>query len=118
MDWTAILVAGGSLLITGIGVVLWFLYLSVRDDAKTANAAVIKNAIEADKKCDTISRELADYKLYAEQRFVTQGALTQTIDGLNRAIESLTTSIRDMSTSFSAKLDSLHQRLDSKADKP
>ncbi|SAK98575.1 hypothetical protein AWB80_07553 [Caballeronia pedi] len=117
MDWTQVIVAIVSLVITGAAVVLWFLYQSVRDEAREAKKAAADVAAEADKKHDSLKSEFGDYKLYAEQRFVTQGALSQAIDGLNRAIESLTTNIRDMNTMFSGKLDSLHRRLDDKVDK-
>jgi hypothetical protein len=118
MDWTTVAVTACGLLLAGIGTVLWFLYLDVRKKADEGNRAAEKAAKDADQKSDAISRELSDYKLYVAEHYVTQGALTQAIEGLNQAIKSLTEGIRDMNRDFSNKLDSLHRRLDGKADKP
>jgi hypothetical protein len=106
-EWFQAAVEIFCLLLSGGAFVLWFLYLSVRSDARAALAQAAQS-----------KTELADYKLYALEHFVTQPNLTQAMDGINRAIEGLTNGIREMNTSFSSKLDSLHSRLDSKADKP
>jgi chemotaxis regulatin CheY-phosphate phosphatase CheZ len=140
MDWTTVAVTVVGLLLSGIGVLLWFLYLDVRKKADDAAASAAKAAKDADKRVDdvvrdtgaaaakaaedsakkieAVSRELADHKLYVAEHYVTQGALTQAIEGLNNAIQALTSGIRDMNRDFSQKLDSLHRRLDGKADKP
>lgn len=129
MDWTTVAVTAVGLVLTGCGGVLWFLYLDVRKKAdgaakaaeqasKDADKRIDDVVRDADKKVEAVTRELAEHKLYVAEHYVTQGALTQAIDGLNQAIKGLTEGIRDMNRDFSQKLDSLHRRLDSKADKP
>lgn len=107
MDWIHIGLAIFGLVASAGGTVLWYLFLSTR-------GAVDKNR----EQCDTLQKELAAHKLYVAEHYVTQGALTQAIDSLNKAIGALTEGIRDMNRDFSQKLDSLHRRLDGKADKP
>ncbi|HEX7906746.1 MAG TPA: hypothetical protein VF534_01455 [Paraburkholderia sp.] len=140
MDWTTVAVTAVGLLLSGIGAVLGFLYLDVRRKADGAARAAAQASKDADKRIDdvvrdsavasarasedsakkleAVARELADHKLYVAEHYVTQGALTQAIEGLNSAIQALTSGIRDMNRDFSSKLDSLHRRLDGKADKP
>ncbi|MEX3764447.1 hypothetical protein [Paraburkholderia phenoliruptrix] len=118
MDWTTVAVTAVGLLLSGIGAVLWFLYLDVRKKADDATRAAAKAASDADAKTDAIARELGEHKLYAANNYVTHSALTQAIEGLNRAIESLTRGIQDMNRDFSQRLDNLRDRLDGKADKP
>lgn len=108
MDVTWVHVGLGlfGVLASGIGTVLWFLFQSVREDAKAAKEAAEK-----------LKEELAKYKLYVAEHYVTQTDLTKTISGLERSIERLIESVDRNAQETRDSISQLYERLEKKADK-
>ena len=90
----------------GIGTVLWFLYQSVRADAKAAGA-----------KAESLKTELAEYKLHVAENYVTQTNLAEKISSLQGAIERLITTVNQNSKETREVIGQLYDRLDKKVDK-
>lgn len=87
------------LVLTAFCSVLWFLFLSVRADARKA------------------LDQLAAYKLHVAETYVTQDSLTKAIDGLNQAIGRLIDTVRGDGEATRSALSEIHRRIDGKADK-
>lgn len=92
MDFTTIAGVGGAAA-TGVFAVLgWMLKRSV--------AQIDQKQKEHDEALQKHAKELADYKLYAEQHFVTSDELTKAIGNLEgtiqRLIESVDTNAKEM----------------------
>lgn len=99
MEWVRLVEVVGALGITGFSTVLWFLFLSVRKDARDA----------LDK--------LADYKLHVAETYVTHDGLTKVVSNLNQTIERLIVAVQQNSQETRDGFSELHRRIDGKADK-
>lgn len=90
----------------GVGTILWFLFQSVRTDARSA-----KTASEA------LEKELATYKLYVAEHYVTQTSLAEKISSLQQSIERLIAAVDRNAKETRDTINQMYERLDKKADK-
>lgn len=104
--WVEIGIAVLGVVGPGVGTVLWFLYKSVRDDARAAKA-----------QAEAIRGELANYKLYVAEHYVTQNDLTKAVSDLNKTIDRLIEAVNQSSRETRDSIGKLQDRLDEKADK-
>lgn len=106
VSWAHVGVGVLGVLASGIGTVLWFLFQSVREDAKAAKKAA-----------EDLKDDIATYKLYVAEHYVTQTDLTKTISGLERSIERLIETVDRNAQETRDSISQLYARLDKKADK-
>lgn len=115
--WAEILAAVLGLAGSGAGAVLWFLFQSVRVEAKSAKHQVSVLKDEVKKDADELKKDLANYKLHVATHYVTQTDLTQSISRLERSIERLIETVDRNSQETRETISQLYDRLDKKADK-
>jgi uncharacterized membrane-anchored protein YhcB (DUF1043 family) len=107
MDFSTVAGVAGSVL-GGAGAVFgWLVRRAVAQNDKKFD--VHDEALKAN------ARELSDYKLYAEQHFVTQGELTKAIGSLESTIQRLIESVNSNATEMREWFRLIQQ---TKADKP
>jgi hypothetical protein len=100
MEWMPLVIALVSLVLSGFCTVLWFLYLSVRQDARDA------------------LRELALHKLHVAETCVTKDGLEKAIASLDQTIGRLIDAVNKNAEETRLGLSEIHRRIDGKADKP
>jgi hypothetical protein len=106
VGWVESGVAVFGILASGAGTVLWFLFQGVKIDAEAAKSAA-----------DALKTDLANYKLYVAEHYVTQNDLTKAISSLERSIERLIDTVDKNSQETRDSFGALYERLDKKADK-
>lgn len=104
--WAQIAATALSILCSFLGFIVWHLYQGVRAEAKAATAEA-----EANK------TELATYKLYVAEHYVTQNELTKAVGSLEKSIDRLIDAVNRASAETRSGFIQLHQRIDEKADK-
>lgn len=104
--WAELLAALFGLLASGMGTVLWFLFKSVREDARAAKADV-----------ESLKTDMANYKLYVAEHYVTQNELTKAVASLEKSIDRLIEAVDRSSRETRESLIQLQTRIDEKADK-
>jgi Cdc6-like AAA superfamily ATPase len=117
MEWMPLIVALVSLVLGGCSAVLWFLYLSVRQDARDAleAARVAQTAAEAAKA--EAERKVGELRVHVAETYVTQEGLTKAISSLDQAINRLIQTVSQQGEATRAALSEIHRRIDGKADK-
>lgn len=90
----------------GVGGILWFLFKSVRDDARAAKA-----------EGEALKIQFGDYKLYVAEHYVTQNELTKSMASLEKSIDRLIDAVDRSSRDTRESLVQLQKRIDEKADK-
>lgn len=115
--WAEIVASVMSILCSGMGVIIWHLFQSVRADAKAAkaNADALKDQFREDN--EALKDELSNYKLYVAEHYVTQNELTKAVGNLEKSIERLIDAVRQAAQEAREDFTQLHRRIDEKADK-
>jgi uncharacterized protein YukE len=112
----------------GAGTVMWFLFQSVRQEARTATKEVgeLKDEYKEelsnlkDEQKQEVSRlkdEHSAYKLYVAEHYVTQQDLTKAVTSLERSIERLIEAVNQNAKEVRDGFSEIHKRIDQKADK-
>lgn len=99
MDWSGLVVTIVGLFLSGCGVVLWSLHVKLQ------------------RQTEETAKELADYRLYVAQHYVTQNELTKAVNSLERSIERLIEAVDRNSRETREGISEIHRRIDGKADK-
>lgn len=109
MDYTAAVEIGcaGFAGISGLFGWLWQRSEAMRD------ATLKKNAEDI----ESLSRALADHKLYVAEHYVTQGELTKAVENLDKTMQRLIDAVDRTSRETREGLSEIHRRIDGKADK-
>jgi hypothetical protein len=100
MEWMPLVIALVTLILGGFSTVLWFLYLSVRQDARDALA------------------KIAAHQLHVAETCVTKDGLEKAIASLDQTIGRLIDAVNKNMEETRAGLSEIHRRIDGKADKP
>ena len=117
MEWMPLVVTLVSLVLGGFSTVLWFLYQSVRQDARDALAAAqVAKSAASDAKADA-DRKVSELRLHVAETYVTQEGLTKAISSLDQTINRLIETVARDGEATRAALSEIHRRIDGKADK-
>lgn len=117
MEWMPLVVALVTLVLGGFSTVLWFLYQSVRQDARDALAAAqTASASAAAVKADA-ERKVGELRVHVAETYVTQEGLTKAISSLDQTINRLIETVNRDGEATRAALSEIHRRIDGKADK-
>jgi hypothetical protein len=129
MEWMPLVIALVSLVLGGFSTVLWFLYLSVRQDARDAlDAAQASKTAASAAKADVdrliaeakteVERKVGELRVHVAETYVTQEGLTKAISSLDQTINRLIATVTRDGEATRAALSEIHRRIDGKADRP
>lgn len=115
--WAEILGAVLAVLLTGVGTVLWFLFLSVRNEAREARAQATLARDSSLAEITKVKDELGAHRLYVAEHYVTQNELTKAVENLDKTMQRMLTAMDHNAQEMRDGFTQLHKRIDGKADK-
>ncbi|WP_175787388.1 hypothetical protein [Burkholderia anthina] len=101
----------------GFSTLLWFLYQSVRQDARDALAEAQAARVDAAKAKADGEQRASELRVHVAENYVTQEGLTKALNNLNRSIDQLIDTVKANMEEMRAGLSEIHRRVDGKADK-
>lgn len=115
--WTGILGAVLAVILGGVGTILWFLFMSVRSEARDARIAASSARENATIEIAKVKDELAAHRLYVAEHYVTQNELTKAVENLDKTMQRMLTAMDHNAQEMRDGFTQLHKRIDGKADK-